>query len=175
MCLLFSQQRLSVPHRNFFIPPLLIQPSSSSVFKRIIERLTRSHFKFCLLIHVFRIGLCGHWLLAVSQYAVQYLWQRVIIYCRDQHSSQCSNWKLYWSCKYSTLRSLPWGGMAVFPHVVSSHVVHLAHCRRGSGTLTQPKQAIPQKKKIGYRLIDTDRMHKFCSFCTAWFTLQEGR
>lgn len=92
-------------------------------------------------------GLCGHRLLAVSRHAVQYLWQRVIIYCTDQHSSQCSNWKLYWSCKYSTLCSLPWGGMAVFLHVVSSHVVHLAHCHRGSGTLTEPKQAIPQKKK----------------------------
>lgn len=61
----------------------------------VIELLTRSHLKFCFLINVFKIASCGNWLLAVSWHAVQYLRQRVIIYCKDQHSSQCSNWKLY--------------------------------------------------------------------------------
>lgn len=44
---------------------------------------------------------------AVSGHAVQYLWQGVIIYCAVLHSSLCSNWKLYWSCKYGTLCLLP--------------------------------------------------------------------
>lgn len=118
----------------------------------VIELLTRSHLKFCFLINVFKIASCGNWLLAVSWHAVQYLRQRVIIYCKDQHSSQCSNWKLYWSCKYSTLFFAATGVFCFSAFGHSKQYSPGLLSNRASVTQTAPKQAIQNNKKT--RLIN---------------------
>lgn len=104
----------------------------SIVLLCVIKLLTRSHFKLFFLINVFKIASCGNWLLAVSWHAVQYLRQTVIIYCKDQHSSQCCNWKLYWSCKYSSLFTAVtegWGGFLFFHIWPTTDIIRLAYCQ----------------------------------------------
>lgn len=147
----------------------------STVLLCVIKLPTRSYFKFCLLVNVFKIASCGSWLLAVSWHAVQYLQQVVIIYCTDHHSSQCCNWKLYWSCKYSTLFFAVTGG--------NPHLAHYRHyspsllSSRGSVTQTTPKLAMENNKRK-WDAIEKETfcfMHKFCSCCTAWLIAAEGR
>lgn len=111
--------------------------------------LTRSHFKFCFRVNVFKMASSGHWLLAVFWHAVQNLQQRVIIYCKDQHSSQCCcNWKLHWSCKYSTLFFAVREGISVFPHLAYyRHYSPGLLSGIGSVTPTAPKLAVDNTEK----------------------------
>lgn len=77
--------------------------------------------------------------LLASQHAVQYLGQSVIIYCKNQHSSQCCNWKLNWSCKYTTFYIAATEGILFFSHLAFIDIIHRAYFQVNVQSQTDPE------------------------------------
>lgn len=122
----------------------------STVLLWVIKLLTRSDFQFCFLHKCIQnciiLQLTFSGVLACC--AVLATKGRLIIYCKDQHSSQCCNWKLYWSCKYSSLFFAVTGGSSVFLHLAQyRHYSPGFLSSRGLVTQTAPKLAMENNKR----------------------------